>query len=246
MKILIIIPAYNESENIGNLLDEIVSIEKLYPNETKLDILVINDCSKDNTSDICNVKNAKVIDLPCNLGIGGAVQTGYKYAFKNDYDFAVQVDGDGQHNPSYIKDVIKPLMLNDADLVIGSRYLKKEGFQSTFLRRVGIRYFSNLIKVLVRQTITDPTSGFRACNKKVIKLFAHQYPVDYPEPESIVYLSRIGLRIIEVPVIMKSRHGGESSIKSFRSIYYMIKVSIAIFIDTLRKANSLVEKEVTR
>lgn len=246
MKILLIIPAYNEEENIGNLINEIDKARNQYFSEVQLDILVINDCSKDNTSKICRLKNATVIDLPCNLGIGGAVQTGYMFAYRNGYDYAVQVDGDGQHDPSYIKNIIEPLMSQEADLVIGSRYLKKEGFQSTYLRRIGIRYFSLLIDILVKQKITDPTSGFRACNNKVIKLFSYQYPVDYPEPESIVYLSRIGLNIREVPVIMKERHGGQSSIKSFKSVYYMIKVSLAIFIDTLRKASSMVEKEVVK
>ncbi|KQX51920.1 glycosyltransferase family 2 protein [Paenibacillus sp. Root444D2] len=242
MKILVIIPAYNEEANIGQLLKD---LEDCHVNNKKIDLLVINDCSKDRTSEICALNKIKVIDLPCNLGIGGAMQTGYKFAYNNNYDFAIQVDGDGQHNPSFIKDVLEPLISEAADLVIGSRYLNKEGFQSTQLRRIGIRYFSKLIQILVNQKVTDPTSGFRASNKKVIKLFAHKYPVDYPEPESIVYLSRIGMRILEVPVIMKHRVGGESSIKSFGSLYYMIKVSLAIMLDILRKPNSFVEKEVT-
>lgn len=230
MKILIIIPAYNESENIPSLLQELNACEKC-----EYDILVVNDYSKDNTSIICRNFNVEVIDLPCNLGIGGAVQTGYKYATQNNYDFAVQVDGDGQHNPTYISELLKPLINQTADLVIGSRYLKREGFQSTILRRIGIRYFTNLIYILTKNKITDPTSGFRACNSKVIDLFSNNYPQDYPEPESIVYLLRNKMRVLEVPVIMNERKNGISSINPIRSIYYMIKVTLAVFIDFLRK-----------
>lgn len=245
MKILVIIPAYNEESSIGKLLNEINCLDDL-PKKYMLDIIVINDCSKDKTSEICIEKGVTVIDLPCNLGIGGAVQTGYKFALLNNYDYAIQVDGDGQHNPKYIKQLLAPLISNSADFVIGSRYIEKEGFQSTRLRRFGIRYFSKLIELLVKQCITDPTSGFRAANKKVIKLFAHQYPVDYPEPESIVYLSRLGLTISEVPVIMNDRIGGESSINSLKSIYYMIKVSLAIILDRLRESAKMHENEVIR
>ena len=229
MRILVIIPAYNEEENIEALLYKLKLLRK--PN---VDVIVVNDFSKDNTSKICSQAGVRVIDLPCNLGIGGAVQTGFKYAELQDYDIAIQVDGDGQHNPNYISSLVEPLMSQEADMVIGSRYIEKRGFQSTVLRRIGINYFSYLIKILIKQQITDPTSGFRACNKKVISLFADKYPIDYPEPESIVFLKRKNLIIKEVPVIMKERTGGTSSIKSFRTAYYMIKVSLAIIIDMLR------------
>jgi glycosyltransferase involved in cell wall biosynthesis len=228
MKILAIVPAFNEEEGLKKVAVQFKNIDFL-------DILVINDCSKDRTSKLGRKLGFNVIDLPCNLGIGGAVQTGYKYAFENGYDIAIQVDGDGQHNPVYIKDLISPIKEGKADLVIGSRYLKKEGFQSSFMRRVGINYFSFLINLFEKKMITDPTSGFRACNRKVIEHFSNRYPHDYPEPESIAYLLRNHFKIEEVPVIMNERFGGESSITSFKSVYYMIKVSLAIFIDTLRK-----------
>jgi glycosyltransferase involved in cell wall biosynthesis len=228
MKILAIIPAFNEQDGLKKVAAQFKDIDFV-------DVLVINDCSKDHTSEIGRMLGFNVVDLPCNLGIGGAVQTGYKYAWENGYDIAIQVDGDGQHNPSYIKDLIIPIKEGKADLVIGSRYLKKEGFQSSFMRRVGINYFSFLINLFEKKKITDPTSGFRACNRKVIEHFSKRYPHDYPEPESIVYLLRNNFSIEEVAVIMNERFGGASSITSFKSIYYMIKVSLAIFIDNLRK-----------
>jgi glycosyltransferase involved in cell wall biosynthesis len=231
MKALVIIPAHNEEDNIIELTRK---LDK-YP----VDILVINDFSSDRTSEYCYREHVNVIDLPCNLGIGGAVQTGYKYAYKNGYDIAIQVDGDGQHKPEFIERLIEPLISGRADMVIGSRYIDKDGFQSTALRRVGIKYFSMLIRLFTKQKITDPTSGFRACNAKIIKIFAYRYPTDYPEPESIVHLLRNKLRIIEIPVIMQERQGGVSSIRSLRSAYYMIKVSLAIVIDVLREANSM-------
>lgn len=229
MKILIIIPAYNESKNLERLLKSFKSLH------IDIDILVINDCSTDDTSEIAKRNGVNVIDLPCNLGIGGAVQTGYLYARKHQYDIAIQVDGDGQHNPEYIEALINPIISKNANLVIGSRYILKEGFQSTILRRIGINYFKVLIQILCGKIITDPTSGFRACDSKIIALFASNYPKDYPEPESIVFLLRNNLDILEVPVIMKERVSGQSSIRSFKTIYYMIKVSLAIVIDVLRR-----------
>ncbi len=232
MRVLIIIPAYNEQDNIVDLLK---SISALRIQGCKIDTVVINDKSMDNTSQICKNFGVNTIDLPCNLGIGGAVQTGYKYAFQNKYDIAVQMDGDGQHNPEYLSVLITPLLEGKADMVIGSRYIENQGFQSTFMRRVGIKYFSRLIKFLTSQRVTDPTSGFRACNAEVISLFARRYPQDYPEPESIVFLKRNKFLIEEVPVVMQERKGGVSSINTVKSVYYMVKVSLAIVIDVLRK-----------
>jgi glycosyltransferase involved in cell wall biosynthesis len=228
-RILVIVPAYNEQDNLPDLVDKLRKVEP------KLDILVINDRSQDQTAQVCKELNVNTIHLPCNLGIGGAVQTGYKYAHLHGYDYAVQVDGDGQHDPEYISDILRPLLDNQADLVIGSRYINKVGFQSTAMRRVGIKYFSLLINLLIQQKVTDPTSGFRACNAKVIELFSRFYPADYPEPESIVFIKRNGYAILEIPVIMQERLGGVSSIKSFRTLYYMIKVSLAILIDKMRR-----------
>ncbi|QTH42331.1 glycosyltransferase family 2 protein [Cohnella sp. LGH] len=230
MKILIIIPAYNEQDNIQRLIANLQREKQL-----QYDLLIINDCSTDHTSQVMREMNVPVVDLPCNLGIGGAVQTGYKYAKQHGYDVAVQVDGDGQHNPRFIAKIVEPILKGEADFVIGSRYIEKEGFQSTALRRAGIYYFSKLIYLFTRHKITDPTSGFRACNAEIIDIFAKNYPIDYPEPESIVVLTRKKFRLKEVPVVMEERSAGISSIKSLKSAYYMIKVSLAILIDLLRE-----------
>ncbi|QOT09875.1 glycosyltransferase family 2 protein [Paenibacillus sp. JNUCC32] len=234
MKLLVIIPAFNEEGNLGKLFEKL--------QEYEMDIVVINDCSTDNTIEICKQYSVNYIDLPNNLGIGGAVQTGYQYAAKANYDIAIQIDGDGQHNPEYISAVIEPIILNEADLVIGSRYIHREGFQSSFMRRVGIKHFSWLIKLLLSKSITDPTSGLRACNRRVINLFSNKYPTDFPEPETIVTLLRNNLKVVEVPVLMNHREMGLSSINKFKAVYYMIKVSIAILIDFFRGKT----KEITR
>ncbi|HON56124.1 MAG TPA: glycosyltransferase family 2 protein [bacterium] len=196
----------------------------------------VNDGSKDNTSEIAKNLNVNVIDLPNNLGIGGAMQTGFKFALRNGYDIAVQIDGDGQHNPDYLNDILKPVIENKCDMVIGSRFIEfgKTGFQSSCFRRLGIKILSFAIKLTINFKITDPTSGFRAFNKKVIAFFAEDYPNDYPEPESIVMLIKNNFKIIEAPVIMSERYGGKSSISSIDSIYYMIKVLLAIFIDCFK------------
>ena len=229
MKKLIIIPAYNESENILN------TVKVIQEDAPDFDYVVINDCSKDNTLQLLVNNHINHVNLPVNLGIGGAVQTGYKYALENNYDVAVQVDGDGQHDPKYLKVLVDALEKNDADMVIGSRFINNEGFQSTFMRRVGIVYFTKLIHLLTGKTITDPTSGFRMCNRRVIELFSKDYPRDYPEPESIVALLKRNMDVMEVPVQMKERQGGVSSINASKSVYYMIKVSLAILIENLRK-----------
>ncbi|MDH6428617.1 glycosyltransferase family 2 protein [Paenibacillus sp. FSL R5-0636] len=227
MKVLVIIPAFNEEGNIRKLVFEL--------NKLNVDVIVINDKSTDNTLKILSELKVNYIDLPCNLGIGGAVQTGYTYGVRNGYDVAVQVDGDGQHDPNYLLQIITPVLNGEADMIIGSRYIEKEGFQSSVVRRIGIKYFSSLIRLLTGMKITDPTSGFRACNLKVMNYFANYYPTDYPEPESIVALLRQNYRILEVPVIMSERQFGSSSINLMRSIYYVIKVSLAILIDRFRK-----------
>lgn len=223
MKALVIIPAYNEEKNLAKLL------EKLTESCPGLDTVVVNDCSADGTSEISRDSGAYVIDLPVNLGIGGAVQAGYRYAMYRGYDAAVQVDGDGQHDPVYIPKLLNELK-KGANISIGSRFISGEGFQSTRARRLGIRYFSGLIYLMTGRSVTDPTSGFRACDRKAIKLFALDYPRDYPEPEAIVNASRHGLKISEVPVVMNPREEGKSSISGLKSLYYMIKVSLAIII----------------
>ncbi|MCI8362386.1 MAG: glycosyltransferase family 2 protein [Clostridia bacterium] len=231
MKVLLIIPAYNEEENILNTCNKI----KEFSNE--LDFVVINDGSRDNTLKILQENNINHIDLIKNLGIGGAVQTGYKYAYENGYDIAIQFDGDGQHDVNYVTNICMPIIEGQADMVIGTRYLDKSEskFQSTFMRRFGSKIICMLLKLTTRTKITDPTSGFRAVNKDIIKVFANEYPSDYPEPESIVTIKNLGYKIIEVPVSMNEREGGTSSISVWKSVYYMIKVSLAIIIDSLNK-----------
>ena len=228
MKILLIIPAYNEEENILNVCNEIIKTEGL-------DYVVINDASTDKTLEICKNNNLNYINLISNLGIGGAVQTGYKYALENNYDIAIQFDGDGQHDIKYINDICKPIIEQEADLCIGSRYIKNEKseFQSTFMRRLGKNIISIILKICVGKKITDPTSGFRAANKRVIEIFAKNYPTDYPEPESLVHLTKLGFKVKEMPVNMNERQGGKSSIHAWKSIQYMIKVSLAIIINSL-------------
>ncbi len=230
MKKLIIIPAYNESENIEN------TIADINKNAADFDYVIINDCSTDETGEICEKNGFNVINLPVNLGIGGAVQTGYRYAYQNGYDIAVQVDGDGQHDPVFLNEMADTLQKENADMLIGSRFLEKEGFQSSAVRRMGITYFTRLIKLLTHKRITDPTSGLRMVNSKVINMFAENYPGDYPEPESVVHILKMGMKVVEIPVVMRARQGGRSSIRFFSSIYYMIKVTIAIIAEYFNKS----------
>lgn len=229
MKSLVIIPAYNEEKSIERTVADIKE------NAKSFDYVIVNDCSQDNTLDICREKGLNVLNLPINLGIGGAVQTGYLYAFKNGYDYVVQFDGDGQHDAKYLEEMRDYMKSHDVDMLIGSRFIEKEGFQSSGLRRFGIRYFSALIKLLTRVRITDPTSGMRMANKSVIEIYSHCYPKDYPEPESVVAIINAGKKIEEYPVVMKERAEGISSISPVRSVYYMIKVTLAILVEMLRK-----------
>lgn len=229
MKILVIIPAYNEQDSIINV------INKLKNDCPRVDYVVINDCSKDNTLSVLKENNTSFVNLPINLGIGGGVQTGYKYALENGYDIAIQIDGDGQHDTAYLDKVIAPIEEGVADIAIGSRFIDKEGFQSSGMRRAGIKFLSALIKICCGTKVRDVTSGFRAVNRKYIKMYAYDYPTDYPEPEAIVQASVDGARIAEVPVIMKERETGQSSIYAWKSIYYMIKVSLAIIICRISK-----------
>ena len=228
MRKLIIIPAYNEEENIEK------TVESILRDSTGFDYVVINDCSKDRTKQICEEKGYNVVNLPINLGIGGAVQTGYKYAVRNGYDMAVQVDGDGQHDPKFLAEMADYLEKNNLDMVIGSRFIEMEGFQSSGLRRIGIRFFTWLIKVMTGTKITDPTSGLRMIGKNVLQIFAEDYPKDYPEPESVVAILRRNMKVEEIPVIMREREGGVSSISMKKSVYYMIKVTLAIIIERIR------------
>ena len=224
VKILLIIPAYNEADNIGRV------VENLIRNFPQYDYVIVNDGSSDGTGELCMEKGYQVLNLPINLGIGGAVQTGYRYALKYGYDIAVQLDGDGQHDASYVKRLIEPLLAGEADVVIGSRFLRREGFQSSRSRRIGINILSDLIWLCTGKRIRDVTSGFRAVNRKFISIYAEDYPSDYPEPEAIITAVMHRGRVAEVPVVMKEREGGTSSITLRRSVYYMIKVTLAILV----------------
>lgn len=227
MRTLMIIPAYNEEESI---LNTVKNLKKTAP---EVDYVIINDGSKDSTKEICLKNDLNFIDLPSNLGIGGAVQTGFKYAEKYDYDIAIQYDGDGQHDAKYINLLVKEIE-NGADMVIGSRFVGNESkFQSTFMRRFGKDILSVLIKIFTHKKIYDPTSGYRAANKDIIKLFAEKYPIDYPEPDTIVEVIKKGYVVKEVPVSMNERQGGKSSISIFKSAYYMIKVTISIVLTAI-------------
>ena len=229
MKKLVIIPAYNESESIKNTVEEIKNKAQGF------DYVVVNDCSKDDTQKICEENGYNIINLPVNLGIGGAVQTGYRYGYRMGYDLAVQVDGDGQHNPEFLIKMAEYLQNNSVDMVIGSRFIEKEGFQSSGARRIGIKYFTILIKLLTGVKITDPTSGLRIVNREIMGMFAYEYPKDYPEPESVVSVLRGGKKVAEIPVVMRERLGGVSSISLKKSVYYMIKITLAILIEWLRR-----------
>lgn len=235
-KILLIIPAYNEEKNILNTYTSIIKYNQKY--KTNYDVIVINDGSLDNTQEICKQNEIPSISLIRNLGIGGAVQTGYKYALENDYDVAVQFDGDGQHNIAYVKDLIEPIINNEADMTIGSRFVKKiNTFKSTRARRLGINIISFFIKLVTGKKIYDTTSGMRAINKNIIKEFSNYYPTEYPEPVSTTILLRKKYRVSEISVEMNERKEGMSSIRKWKSCYYMMNVILYIIIVGFRRYN---------
>ena len=221
-KILIMIPAYNEQANILRTLGDISA------HCPEMDALVINDCSRDRTLEILQGSGVHYLNLFNNLGIGGAVQAGYIYARDNGYDVAIQFDGDGQHEAAYLRELAAPVMAGEADVAVGSRFIKKEGFQSSGARRAGIHILSGLIHALCGVRVLDVTSGMRAVNRRFICEYAEHYAQDYPEPEALLDAGMKGARILEVPVQMREREGGESSISPFKGIYYMIKVSLAL------------------
>lgn len=224
MKCLIIIPAYNEAGSIEKVINNLLAH---YP---QYDYIIINDGSTDETGKICKNKKFQVLNLPINMGIGGAVQTGYRYARDNDYDAAVQIDGDGQHDVEFLAKMLEFLENGQADVVIGSRFVEKEGFQSSGLRRIGIRFLSVLGWILTGVYIKDITSGYRVVSRRFIHIFAEDYPADYPEPEAMIIAAIHKGKILEYPVIMRERENGESSITLKKSIYYMCKVSLAMVI----------------
>lgn len=222
MKVLVVVPAFNESQNIKSVVESLI--------QAGYDYVVVNDGSSDDTAKICQEAGFNLLNLKENLGIGGAVQAGHKYALANGYDIDIQFDGDGQHDVNGIEKLIQEIR-NGADLAIGSRFLEQsDGFKSTLMRRIGIKWLSGAIRLISDLRITDPTSGFRATGHKALELFCKDYPADYPEPESIVTAAKKKLAITEVQVTMHERQGGTSSIKAISSIYYMIKVTLAILL----------------
>lgn len=227
MKCLIIIPAYNEAANIEKVINNIVQ------NYPQYDYVIINDGSTDKTEEVCASAGYQVLNLPINMGIGGAVQTGYRYAKKNNYDAAVQIDGDGQHDVAFLEDMLKLLETGEADVVIGSRFVQKEGFQSSQIRRVGIRFLSILARILTGVQVRDITSGYRVVNRRFIEIYANDYPADYPEPEAMIIAAVHGGIIKEYPVVMRERENGTSSITFKKSVYYMIKVTLAMLVRRL-------------
>jgi glycosyltransferase involved in cell wall biosynthesis len=228
-RVAVIVPAYNEENTIGAVVQRVRALGEGY------DAIVINDDSSDRTFAVARKEGAKVIDLPCNLGIGGAVQTGFRYALRNGYDACVQVDGDGQHPTEVIPNLVKTLVEEKCDLVIGSRFIAKTDYDISFMRRIGIQIISLFLRVSTGMRIKDPTSGFRAINTKAIRLFAHEYPQDFPEPESLIFAHKYRFKIKEVPAEMINRMHGSSSITPVKAAYYMVKVLLAMFIDLFKK-----------
>jgi glycosyltransferase involved in cell wall biosynthesis len=237
LKRIAIVPALNEEATVGRVIDEIRAFDPGF------DIVVVDDGSVDRTAGIAADRDAHVLRLPFNLGIGGAVQTGYRFAFEHGYDVAVQVDGDGQHDAAQLPTILAPVLAGEADLAVGSRFTGSGAYRSSFTRRIGIQIFARIVSGIVRQKVTDTTSGFRAVNRKGIALFAADYPHDYPEVEATVMCVRHKLRLTEVPVEMRERGGGASSITAVRSIYYMTKVLLALFVGLFRRYAVPLEEE---
>ena len=228
-RILIIIPSYNEEATVGAVIDE---VRRFVPEAT---ILVVDDGSKDATSSKALAKGVKAVRHPFNMGVGAAMQTGYKYALRNGFDIAVQMDADGQHPAKQIRDLVAPLIRDEIDMVVGSRFLGAGEYKPSMARAAGIAIFSKVVSFIIKEKLTDTTSGFRAVNREVIEFLSRAYPDDYPEVEALVLLHKKGFAIIEIPVIMSERKGGKSSITASRSAYYMVKVLLAVFVDLLKE-----------
>jgi glycosyltransferase involved in cell wall biosynthesis len=229
MRRLAIVPAYNEEQNVGRVIDELRAFDP------GLDIVVVSDGSVDRTTEVAAEHGAHVVSLPFNLGIGGAVQTGFQYAHEQGYELVVRCDGDGQHIPAELSKVLAPVLAGEADIAVGSRFAGGEGYRSSATRRVGIRLLALIVSAIARQRVTDTTSGFQALNRKALDLFAADYPHDYPEVEGMVMTIKHRLRLREVPVEMREREHGRSSITALRSIYYMVKVLVALFVGLFRR-----------
>ena len=229
-RVVAIVPAFDEQEAVAAVVREIRAFDQ------SIDIVVVDDGSADRTAAAAAAAGASVVSLPFNLGIGGAVQTGFKYALEHGYDVAVRLDGDGQHDPTELPKLLEPLGRDEADVVVGSRFAGGErDYRPPLARRAGIRWFAHLVSLLTRQKLTDTTSGFQAVNARGIRLFAADYPHDYPEVEAAVMVVRHRLRIKEVPVRMREREVGSSSITTLGSLYYAVKVTLALFIGIFRR-----------
>ncbi|WP_040198291.1 glycosyltransferase family 2 protein [Candidatus Soleaferrea massiliensis] len=236
MKKLVIIPAYNESMSIKRV------VENLREKAADYDYIIVNDCSTDQTEMVLKENGYHYISFPSNLGIGGAVQAGYKYAKQHSYDIAIQMDGDGQHDPQYLKDIVEPVKHGMCDMAIGSRFINKTGFQSSLIRRLGIKFISFVIRLCCGEKVFDTTSGFRACNAQLIHYFSDNYAQDYPEPDAIVSASLNGWKIQEVPIVMCERSEGVSSINTWKSVYYMIKVPLSLILHRISTGRKKVKK----
>lgn len=236
MKKIAIVPAYNEQDAIGAVIDELKAFD------SGLDVLVIDDASYDLTAQRARDHGARVVSLPFNLGIGGAVQTGFRYAAQHNYELAARVDGDGQHDPVELAALVAAVIAGDADICVGSRFAGADGYRSSPTRRVGIRILARTLSLLTGQRVTDTTSGFQVLNRKAIELFSADYPHDYPEVEAALMLHKHGLRLTELPVKMRERAGGRSSIRGLRTVYYMAKVMLAILIGALRRRATPLEE----
>ena len=232
-----IVPARNEEASVASVIEELRAFDP------DLDVVVVDDGSTDRTAVVAAAAGAHVLRLPFNLGIGGAVQTGFRYALERGFDVALRVDGDGQHDPAQLGLLLEPLLAGEADIVVGSRFAGDPGYRSTAARRIGIRLFAWIVSLLVRQRVTDTTSGFQAVNRLGIQLFAADYPHDYPEVEATVMVFKHRLRLKEVPVRMRERSGGRSSITAARSVYYMAKVLLAILVAMSRRNVVPLEEE---
>ncbi len=232
-KILVLIPAYNEAGNVGKVIDE--ARREMMALGFEFDVLVVDDGSTDDTSSVAKQKGAQVIRLPLNGGIGVALQTGFQFGLELDYHALVRLDADGQHPASFIGDILQPVLSDETDLCIGSRFMSDLGYQTSALRRLGIAWFSFLISLLFKKRISDPTSGFQAMNRRLIAQYCREYASDYPEVEALVTILKKGFTVKEVPIAMKERQGGRSSIDWAKSIYYALKVTTVSFVSLLRK-----------
>lgn len=229
-RVVAVVPAWNESASIGGVVDAIKAVD------AGIDIVVVDDASEDDTAGVAEARGAVVLRLPFNVGIGGAVQTGFRYALDGGYELAVRLDGDGQHDASEIPRILAPVQAGEADLVIGSRFVDGSGsYRPPLARRLGIRVFARLVSALGGQRVTDTTSGFVALSRTGIELFAAEYPHDYPEVEATLVALKSGLRLSQVQVEMRERASGSSSITFVRSLYYIVKVMLALLVASLRR-----------